>query len=91
VDEHFAVEKGNASLKSTSEDGTTKADGFYISNNGPAAESAVLVAALLKAKNGPLRLLPAGEARTGAVDGRDDSRSRAEDARDGIRDHGAFR
>jgi len=63
VDEHFAVEKGNAHWKSTSEDGTTKADGFYISNNGPAAESAVLVAALLKAKNGPLRLLPAGEAR----------------------------
>jgi len=63
VDEHFAVEKGNAHWKSTSEDGTTKADGFYISNNGPAAESALLVAALLKAKNGSLRLLPAGEAR----------------------------
>jgi hypothetical protein len=63
VDEHFAVEKGNAHWKSTSEDETTKADGFYISNNGPAAESAVLVAALLKAKNGSLRLLPAGEAR----------------------------
>jgi Amidohydrolase family len=63
VDEHFAVEQGNAHWKSTSEEGTAKADGFYISNNGPAAESAVLVAALLKAKNGPLRLLPAGEAR----------------------------
>jgi hypothetical protein len=63
VDEHFAIDSGNAHWKSTSEDGTAKADGFYISNNGPAAESAVLVAALLKAKNGPLRLLPAGEAR----------------------------
>jgi hypothetical protein len=63
VDEHFAVEKGNAHWKSTSEDGTAKADGFYISNNGSAVESAFLVVALLKAKNGPLKLLPAGEAR----------------------------
>ncbi len=63
VDEHFAVENGNAQWKSTSENGTAKADGFYVSNNGSAVESAILVAALLKAKNGPLRLLPAGEAR----------------------------
>jgi hypothetical protein len=63
VDEHFAVENGRAHWKSTSEDGSTAADGFYISNNGPAAESALLVAALLKAKNGPVRLFPAGEAR----------------------------
>src|SRR6266481_9513366 len=63
VDEHFAVENENAHWKSTSEDGKVKADGFYISNNGPAAESALLVAALLKAKNGPVKLLPAGEAR----------------------------
>ena len=63
VDEHFSIENGNAHWKSTSEDGTGKADGFYIGNNGPAAESAVLVAALLKAKNGPVKLLPAGEAR----------------------------
>src|SRR5438477_212339 len=63
VDEHFSIKNGNAHWKSTSEDGTGKADGFYISNNGPAAESAVLVAALLKAKNGPVKLLPAGEAR----------------------------
>ena len=63
VDEHLAVENGNARWKSMSEDGTAKAGGFYISNNGPAAESALLVAALLKAKNGPLRLLPTGEAR----------------------------
>ena len=63
VDEHFSIENGNAHWKSTSEDGTTKAGGFYIGNNGPAAESAVLVGALLKAKNGPVKLLPAGEAR----------------------------
>lgn len=63
VDEHFAVENGNAHWKSTSENGTAKADGFYISNNGSAVESAILVAALLKAKNSPLKLLPAGEAR----------------------------
>ena len=41
VDEHFSIENGNAHWKSTSEDGTTKAGGFYIGNNGPAAESAV--------------------------------------------------
>src|SRR5258708_6091243 len=63
VDEHFAVENGNSHWKSTSEDGTAKADGFYVSNNGSAVESAILVAALMKAKNGPLNLLPAGEAR----------------------------
>jgi hypothetical protein len=63
VDEHFAVENGNAHWKSSSEDGTAKADSFYISNNGSAVESAILVVALLKAKNGPLKLLPAGEAR----------------------------
>ena len=37
--------------------------GFYVSNNGPAAESALLVGALLKAKGSPVKLLPAGEAR----------------------------
>src|SRR5712692_2718530 len=42
VDEHFAVENGNAQWKSTSENGTAKADGFYISNNGSAVESAIL-------------------------------------------------
>jgi imidazolonepropionase-like amidohydrolase len=63
VDEHFAVENGRSHWKSTSEDGSATAEGFYISNNGPAAESALLVSALLKAKNGPVRLFPAGEAR----------------------------
>jgi hypothetical protein len=63
VDEHFAVENGRTSWKSTSEDGSATVDGFYISNNGPVAETALLVAALLKAKDVPVRLLPAGEAR----------------------------
>ena len=63
VDEHFAVENGRAHWKSTSEDGSAMADGFYVSNNGPAAETALLVAALLKAKGVPVKLLPAGEAR----------------------------
>jgi len=63
IDEHFAVENGRAHWKSTSEDGSATVDGFYVSNNGPAAESALLVAALLKAKDVPVKLLPAGEAR----------------------------
>jgi hypothetical protein len=63
VDEHFRVENGRAHWKSTSEDGSGAEGGFYVSNNGSAAEYALLVAALLKAKNGPVGLLPAGEAR----------------------------
>ena len=62
VDERFVLENGIGTWKSTSENGHVPAPGFYISNNGPAAESAFLVAALLKAK-GPVKLLPAGEAR----------------------------
>jgi hypothetical protein len=63
VDEHFAFEQGRAHWKSTSEDGSSQTEGFYVSNNGPSAELALLVAALVKAKGGPLKLLPAGEAR----------------------------
>jgi Amidohydrolase family len=63
VDEHFAVENGTAHWKSTSEDGKAPAPGFYVSNNGPALESALLAAALLKAKRIPVGLFPAGEAR----------------------------
>ena len=63
VDEHFAMEGGVAHWKSTSENGQASAPGFYISNNGPPVESALLVAALVKAKNGPVKLLPGGEAR----------------------------
>jgi amidohydrolase family protein len=63
VDEHFAVEAGIARWKSTSENGEAPVPGFYVSNNGSAAESAFLVSALLKAKNGPVKLFPGGEAR----------------------------
>ena len=63
VDEHFAVEAGIGHWKSTSENGHAPAPGFYVSNNGPAAESAFLVSALLKAKEAPVTLFPAGEAR----------------------------
>src|SRR5690242_5265104 len=63
VDEHFAVENGAAHWKSTSENGQSASPGFYISNNGPAAESAFLVNALLKGNGAPLRLFPGGEAR----------------------------
>jgi imidazolonepropionase-like amidohydrolase len=63
VDEHFAFENGVAHWKSTSENGRAPSAGFYISNNGPAVETAFLAAALIKAKSSPLKLLPAGEAR----------------------------
>jgi hypothetical protein len=61
VDEHFSIDNGVAKWKSTSENGQAPA-GFYISNSGPAAEMAILAAALLKAKGAPVKLLPAGEA-----------------------------
>ncbi len=63
VDEHFAFENGVAHWKSTSENGQALTSGFYVSNNGPVGEGAFLVVALLKAKNAPVKLLPAGQAR----------------------------
>ena len=63
VDEHFSIEADAGHWKSTSENGQAPAPGFYISNNGPASETAMLVAALLKAKGTPVKLFPAGEAR----------------------------
>jgi imidazolonepropionase-like amidohydrolase len=63
VNEHFFIENGVAHWKSTSENGQATVPGFYISSNGSAAEIALLVAALLKAKGAPVKLLPAGEAR----------------------------
>src|SRR5580700_1914955 len=63
VDEHYATEAGVGHWKSTSENGQAPAPGFYVSLNGPAAESALLVGALLKANNAPVKLFPAGEAR----------------------------
>jgi hypothetical protein len=63
VDEHFEIKDGIAHWKSTSEDGHAPAGGFYVSNNGAAAELAFLVATLEKAHGTPVRLFPAGEAR----------------------------
>lgn len=62
VDEHFASENGQVHWKSTTEEGKGSTGGFYVSNNGPAAEAAMLVAALVKAKGGPVKLYPSGEA-----------------------------
>jgi hypothetical protein len=64
VEEHFAIEDGMAHWKSTSENGQAPAPGFYVSNNGPAVESALLAVALLRAKEAPVKLFPAGEARS---------------------------
>jgi Amidohydrolase family len=63
VDEHFSVKAGVGHWKSASEDGQAATPGFYVSNNGPAAELALLVSALLNAKDAAVRLFPAGEAR----------------------------
>src|SRR5262249_43148437 len=63
VDEHFVLENGVARWKSTSEEGQASMLGFYVSNNGSPTEGALLAAALLKAGNAPVKLLPAGEAR----------------------------
>jgi len=63
VDEHFSLHDGLAKWQSTTENGTSAKPGFYVSNNGPAVEQALLVAALLKASPAPLDLLPAGQAR----------------------------
>jgi hypothetical protein len=62
VDEHFEIRDGVAHWKSTAESGEAAAGGFYVSNNGPAAEFAFLVAVLQKT-HAPVRLLPSGEAR----------------------------
>jgi hypothetical protein len=63
VDEHFAVEAGIGRWKSTTENGQAAGPGFYVSNNGPASELALLVSALAKAKGAPVKLFPGGEAR----------------------------
>ena len=62
VDEHFALRDGVTKWQSTSESGQSPKPGFYISNNGPALESALLISALVKAAPSALDLLPAGQA-----------------------------
>ena len=51
------------SWHSTAEKGEAAAGAFYVSNNGPSAEVALMVAALKKANGAPLRLFPSGDAR----------------------------
>ncbi len=63
VDEHFEIKDGIAHWKSTTENGQAPAGGFYISNNGAAAETGFLVSAIEKAHGAPLQLFPGGEAR----------------------------
>jgi len=63
VDERFSVDNGQAHWKSSAENGHATASGFYVSINGPSAEIAFLVQSLSKAKDGSVRLFPAGEAR----------------------------
>jgi hypothetical protein len=63
VDEHFEAQDGIARWKSTAEEGHAPAGGFYVSNNGAAAELAFLVAALGKTRAGAIQLFPAGDAR----------------------------
>lgn len=63
VNEVFAVESGVGHWKSTSEEGHAQTPGFYVSNNGPAVEMALLVGALLKSNGSAVKLFPAGEAR----------------------------
>jgi hypothetical protein len=53
VDEHFEIKDGIAHWKSTTEDGHAPAGGFYISNNGAAAETGFLVAAIEKTHGAP--------------------------------------
>src|SRR5262249_42935814 len=63
VDEHFDAENGRARWKSTTEDGSARAGACDISNNGPGAEFGLLVAALARAKDAPVKLFPSGEAK----------------------------
>jgi imidazolonepropionase-like amidohydrolase len=63
VDERLSVKDGEARWKSRAEQGQARAQGYYVSVNGPPAEAAWMVNALLKAPNHAIGLLPAGEAR----------------------------
>ena len=90
VDEHFAVKDGIAVWKSTSESGQAPAGGFYISNNGASAESALLVDALLRGEGYSHKAAPCGRGAIGTDDGRDPRRSRTEVARNRVCDHRTF-
>lgn len=61
VDEHFSTDSGQSHWKSSSEDGHGTGAAFYISNNGPAAETALMVEFLHNSGNS-IKLYPSGEA-----------------------------
>ena len=60
VDEHFAVDHGQAEWKSTSEHGHASAGGFYSGINTPTVESALLIQALTHAGAAGVPLFPGG-------------------------------
>ncbi|HEY1895326.1 MAG TPA: amidohydrolase family protein [Terracidiphilus sp.] len=62
VDEHFNVEHGQATWKSTAEEGHAPAGSFYLSINSPSVENALQARTLLKAGAAGVKLFPAGEA-----------------------------
>ncbi len=62
VDEHFSMEHGQASWKSTAEEGRGPAGNFYIAINSPSIETALLVQKLVKAGAAGVKLYPSGEA-----------------------------
>lgn len=63
VDERLTVSDGEARWKSTTEQGSAAASGFYVSSGGPPVEEGWLVNAIRKSPNGAIKLLPGGEAR----------------------------
>lgn len=65
IEEQLDFQNGKARWKSTTESGEKTLDGnaFYISVNGVPEELGILAAALLKAKEQKIALLPEGEAR----------------------------
>src|SRR5271166_1533294 len=62
VDERLTVKDGEARWTSTTEHGAARSQGYYVSINGPTAEVAWLVNALLKTNDHVIALLPGGEA-----------------------------
>jgi imidazolonepropionase-like amidohydrolase len=63
VDEHFSVENGTASWKSSAEKGRASPGGFYLTANGAnGLEMAFLVGALSKGKDSTVKLFPGGQA-----------------------------
>jgi imidazolonepropionase-like amidohydrolase len=62
VDEHFSTERGQSQWKSTAEEGSASAGGFYVAINSPAVETALLARRLLRAGTAGIRLFPAGQA-----------------------------